>query len=345
MTTAPSLATFDLSALVGRETRLRKTASTRGGEYHGPCPVCGGKDRFRFQPAGGTDGRAVWSCRQCHERWGDAIDYAIWRGWAQTFREACEVLRLEPPAAAVERALPPPELCDPPSAAWQARATEVAQDCADALWTDAGARALRYLRERGYTEDTIYEAGLGYNAADRYDDPAVWGIEREQRVWTPRGVTIPWTIGAEVWRLNVRRPLTAAQIAEGEEKYRGPAGSSNGLYNAHNLRADRPAIIVEGELDALAVWQTARDLVTPVALGSTSGARRIRWLSRLALCPLVLVATDNDGAEKGDQAARYWLETIVSAVRWRPFLKDAGAMLEAGMDVRGWVAQGLEVEP
>ena len=50
----------DLLALVGADSRLVKVASTRGGEYAGPCPFCGGEDRFRVQPEQGQ-----WFCRQC----------------------------------------------------------------------------------------------------------------------------------------------------------------------------------------------------------------------------------------------------------------------------------------
>jgi ribosomal protein L37AE/L43A len=33
-----------------------------GGERHGPCPVCGGRDRFGVNPA-----RGLWNCRTCNE--------------------------------------------------------------------------------------------------------------------------------------------------------------------------------------------------------------------------------------------------------------------------------------
>ncbi|EGO0679184.1 hypothetical protein ITK59_004563, partial [Salmonella enterica] len=32
------------------------------GGQHGPCPVCGGKDRFRFDD---KNGRGTWFCNQC----------------------------------------------------------------------------------------------------------------------------------------------------------------------------------------------------------------------------------------------------------------------------------------
>jgi hypothetical protein len=44
--------------------------SRRGPEYHGPCPFCGGTDRFTVWPEQGETGR-YW-CRQCNWK-GDAI--------------------------------------------------------------------------------------------------------------------------------------------------------------------------------------------------------------------------------------------------------------------------------
>jgi len=62
-------------------------------------------------------------------------------------------------------------------------------------------------------------------------------------------------------------------------KYAGPAGFANGLYNAGALIAGRPAMLVEGALDALTIEQEAGDLVTPVATGATGGARRMHWVA------------------------------------------------------------------
>ena len=50
---------------------LTRAAATNGGEYCGPCPKCGGRDRFSVWPAGRGTGGRFW-CRGC--RWnGDAL--------------------------------------------------------------------------------------------------------------------------------------------------------------------------------------------------------------------------------------------------------------------------------
>jgi len=46
--------------------RVQKVASTEGGEWKGPCPKCGGTDRFTVQPEYGNNG-GRW-CGDQHDR-------------------------------------------------------------------------------------------------------------------------------------------------------------------------------------------------------------------------------------------------------------------------------------
>jgi len=342
--TTLDLSTIDLLALVSTDTPLKRAASTNGGEWAGPCPFCGGRDRFRVQP--NARGKGRWFCRGCgHGRWHDAVDY-VRRRDGLGFRDALQRLRVGPGENTCPRPSPrprPPAPLAPPGPTWQAAARAFCEACRATLWAPGGARALAWLRQRHLRDRTIRAAGLGYNPADRCDAWATWGLEpREGRpgVWLPRGIVIPWVIGAHLWRVNVRRPLARRQLAAGAHKYVGPAGFANGLYNAGALTAGQPAMLVEGELDALTIAQEAGDLVSPVATGATGGARRARWIARLALCSVVLVAYDADAP--GEAAAAYWLELLPNARRWRPYWEDANAMAQAGADVRAWVAAAMD---
>src|SRR5436305_15259018 len=55
---------MNLLDLVTRDTRLRRMASTHGGEYAGPCPFCGGRDRFRVWP---NMAHPRYWCRVCRK--------------------------------------------------------------------------------------------------------------------------------------------------------------------------------------------------------------------------------------------------------------------------------------
>ncbi len=58
------------------------------------------------------------------------------------------------------------------------------------------------------------------------------------------------------------------------------------------------------------------------------------------MCSIVLVAFDADTA--GDEASAWWRNTLgPRAKRWRPYWGDANAMLQAVVDLRTWVREGL----
>lgn len=75
---------LDLLAVVGRSASLRKVAAN---EYAGPCPKCGGTDRFHLHTGKG------WFCRRCTgaDKWHDAIDFRRWM-YGETFARAVQAL-------------------------------------------------------------------------------------------------------------------------------------------------------------------------------------------------------------------------------------------------------------
>ena len=65
-------------------------------KQHGPCPACGGKDRFRFDD---KEGRGTWFCNQCRPRAGDG--FALIRkihgcSFPEAFQIVAEALNLSP---------------------------------------------------------------------------------------------------------------------------------------------------------------------------------------------------------------------------------------------------------
>jgi DNA primase len=132
---------MNLFDLLSRDTTLRKVANTHGGEYAGPCPWCGGRDRFRLQPH--ADKPWYW-CRRCNRK-GDAIRYLRDRH-GLTYREACSRLGLPldaRPTPPRPHAPQPPPLAVPPHQVWQNRAQAFIEACEHTLWTAAGVRPAR----------------------------------------------------------------------------------------------------------------------------------------------------------------------------------------------------------
>jgi DNA primase len=308
------------------DTPLRRVSSAHGGEYAGPCPWCGGRDRFRVWPE--ADRPGYW-CRQCGKR-GDAIQYLRDRH-GLPYREACDRLHL-PTRDRTARPITPPPAPEPPGATWQARAMDLIEASTRRLWGPAGVKALAYLRRRDFAEATIRQARLGYHPCEVREAPGRWGVPSDHRsAWLPRGVVIPVMAAATPWMVWIRRPV-------GAPKYVAVTGSRHYDAGIETVRPGHPAMLVEGILDAWAIWQAAGDLVAPVAVGTRHGTPRT--IGRLSLASPLLIGLDADAA--GDAAAAWWLDVFPQARRWRPTCKDPAAMLEAGADVRRWIGAGLD---
>lgn len=289
---------LDLLDLTGSDTNLRRVASTSGGEYAGPCPWCGGQDRFRVWP---VEGR-YW-CRQC-ERSGDAIQYLReFRGL--TFHEACmwvEVIGVSPPKPTTESTRTAGESCShsAPPRSWREKVWTIVSACEAALWGAGGANARRYLHERrGLREPTIRKYRLGYSPSGH----------RFHGLWVPQGITIPSSVGDELWCLRVRTPHSAPG-----KKYRHVSGGKAGLFGLDNLQGHSDAFLCEGEFDAMLLDQEAGDLAAVIALGGVSNQLR-PWLSYLVGLRRVFSALDLDGP--GRKRAR---ELLVASRRMKPVL-------------------------
>jgi len=322
---------------------LKKVASTNGGEYSGPCPWCGGKDRFRVWP-GQKSGR-YW-CRQCNKS-GDGIQYL--RNFHNlSYREACQQLGVEPAmhySALQRRQSQPvftPRETTTPGETWQDEAATFLDIAARTIWADAGKEARYFLHGKGLTDEIIRVAGLGWNPKDIYLDRNAWDLPTKKndagkitKLWLPTGLVIPCFAGENVIRLRIRRP-------EGEPRYVIVAG---GDTRSMTWKLGRKIIvIVESELDGWLVLQEAGDLVGVVALGTAQAKPDALTHEALTKAENLLVALDTDDA--GAKAAwRFWPKTYGSKVKRWPCVrgKDPSEAWQNGLDIRAWVMAGISL--
>jgi DNA primase len=337
---------IDLLALVG--VPLKKTANTGGGEYHGPCPRCGGEDRFVAQPQGGQNGGRCM-CRQCHPQWMDAVGFVMWKE-GYSFPEALETLKLDKkvsfrPRAARQFPSPDARVSDlrPDyacfSETWQQAADQFVTESCNHLWDSKTPQVLMYLRSRRLSDAIIAAADLGYNPFTRN---ARWG---DIEVWLPRGVIIPWQLDGVYWRVRIRR-LNEDLIDQKNKKYMNVIGAANGLYRADSIYPNSLVVLVESELDALTILDHAAQLrqshsLVAVATGGTNNARVLRWVTRLALARHVFLAFDNEANSAGDKAAAYWQSVLRDkATRLKPTRHDVNDMARAGDSISEWILKG-----
>ncbi|HET8626913.1 MAG TPA: primase-helicase zinc-binding domain-containing protein, partial [Thermomicrobiales bacterium] len=319
----------DLLALIGEDTRLKKVATTRGGEYAGPCPFCGGRDRLRVQPE-----RGRWWCRHCSEdaRWQDALAYVMRRDGLD-FKSAAAMLGGAPgaPVAPHSRPAPPPAAPElAPSAAWRRRALAFVEGAERALWAEPGERARDWLQGRGLRDDTLRAWRVGFHPADAWDDPARWGLDRGPMVRLPRGVVLPWFAAGELWHVKVRR-------AAGRPKYVAIAGGRPVLFGADTLAGRAVGVLAEGEFDALLLWQAAGDLVGVATLGGCGATPGPRALGHLLPVARLLVAYDADAPGERGAARLAALSARLRLLRPPPG-QDLTDFVLAGGDLRAWLA-------
>ena len=169
--------------------RMHRIANTHGGEYVGPCPLCGGVDRFHVWPQQGDGGR-YW-CRGC-EKSGDVIQY-LRDVRKLSYLQACLEAGKEPAdlkrsfdwgrAANTEgqghgRKWEPREI-QPPPTEWIRKCSAFVDWCHEQLLKEA--KIMAYVKDcRGISEDTIKAFHLGWNPQNLSRGRESWGLEESR---------------------------------------------------------------------------------------------------------------------------------------------------------------------
>lgn len=339
--------------LAQKKVKLRKAASTGGGEWQGPCPCCGGEDRFHVWPAE-NEGRGGYWCRQCGKT-GDNIQFLRdFEGIG--FKEACIELdiplpdRPPPDRTGALRGAPkvpePPSVpafepseAMPPADLWQEKAERFVKWSEDNI--QKCPETIKWLTERGIGAEAVVNFRLGWNAGedekDIYRPRKAWGLPeivkddgRPKALWIPRGLVIPYMIDRVVYRIRIRRP-------EGEPRYYVIPGSSMATMIVGRER--RAFVVVESELDAIAC-AAACPLAGAVALGSVAAKPDADAHEVLAGALQILNALDYDAA--GAKAMAWWGEHYPRCARWPvPMGKDPGDAARMGIDLNKWIKVGL----
>lgn len=304
-----------------------------GNEYSSACPFCGGNDRFVLW----EDESRYW-CRQCNKS-GDAIQLVM-EVHSIPFLAAIERLNLQLPehqTHSKRQSQPMPKGINAQrqsealkDVSWRQAAEHFCGICNDNLYDMAGGR--EYLAKRGISMDTAGAWGIGFNPEDYHGK---WG---QLDIWLPRGIVFPYeskTLG-DILAVNVRN------LGSWGDKYIKAKGSSNTIFRGWTIYYDRVVVMVESEIDALSIEEATQGRwVVPVATGSTTNGRLIKWVARLAAAKRVLVAYDNDDA--GNKASEWWLEHLPNASRLAPCENDINDMLcKSRSSVLAWLRTAFE---
>lgn len=353
---------MSLLAIVNSRVALKKVAVS---EYAGPCPKCGGSDRFRVWPYQGETGR-YW-CRQCDIK-GDAIQF-LRDMEGMSFKEACKHVgkeiaerRAVRPYAPAKKTYTPKPAALPP-VVWRQKAERFISWAHDYLMQElAGGRLMeiaRWLFARGITPLAIEKYRLGWNQETIQRPLAAWGLPEEKKedgslkkIWLPEGLVIPNIHDGNVQSIRIRR------FVDTPPRYCIIRGSGSVVLTASREAEPLGWVIVENHLDAMMIEQEAGDIIGAMAMGSCSVKPGETAFNLLKKSRCILNALDYDlsspvGKKRGcgspgvnnpgGAAGRWWKETFGEICRrWPvPQGKDPGEAYQSGVNIREWLLAGL----
>lgn len=273
----------------------RRDHGKNGLEARCECPFC---------PRGPTDARTepalevniesgLWHCWRCQERGNMFTLRRRLRGEPVVYHAARRAKPKPPPGRTVDMA-------------------EVERKHAS-LFTPQGARALEYLRGRGFTEATLRSFKTGFESRPKLT-----------------AISLPYLSRDGTKCLGVKYRVLPPD--DELRKYEREAGCVMPLFNWPALDGEcRQVVVTEGELDAMALTQY--DLGVPVVSipdGATA-ALKDEAADALLAFDEILLATDQD--EKGEEGAAKLAEALGAfrCQRVRLPKKDANECLQAGV--------------
>lgn len=332
---------FDLRVIAAQYVTLRK-ASIK--ELEGPCPKCGGTDRFHCQ--------ADWfHCRQCHPERGDVIEFFRWKD-RLSFVAACEYLN-DGKIATIVPPREPEKKEKKQSQEWWDHAKELAEIACNRLNESSEAEAGRvYLSKRGLLPSTWKAFKLGFVPA-----ASLPGTSGKQKA---PAISIPWVVGGQVVAVRYRFFETHTYTdGDGEErtaKQTALPGSnfSGKLFGGHALtpgyESKKTIVISEGEINCMSIWQESRGtFLETLSFGSENAtithaikqrimqyAHQLTWLdrrelvqARMVILPGAYGIQSPDGMDANDLLQRGQLSAFLTEIRFRMLQqKEAFTALE-----------------
>lgn len=324
---------MNIETLLSCQANFKRKSWT---ELSGPCPACGGDDRFSVWPKEGIGGR--FYCRQCGIS-GDLADY-LERFCGYSRHDALDACGIRAKTYPDARALPSARLLpfrpaarkQPgprkplPNAQWRKAAVAFYSACV----ANSGCEAGRHeLAERGLTLATALSCGVAVNFTNQYEARSNWGLDGYVKISLPAGLVISQWQDKEIIGLTVRRRDDA------KFRYQQIAGSWQGplILGKPGL----PCVILESALDACLLFQEGGDLVSAIAMFGAEKPLDVRARHFIAKAAKVILCPDNDAG--GEIALKNWLKEYPQAQVLKPDAKDIGEMEKS--QIRPWLEKSL----
>jgi hypothetical protein len=314
----------------------RVTSVSGGKEHRGPCPKCGGTDRFGVWPNQGKHGTFYCGRGQHHGGngcgiGGDAVQYLRdCRGYS--FKEACNTLGIdtntggqshkyrapELPKNTLRRSPVPKELTWPEDVVnpelWVEHGLKFVESCHEALL--ARPMSIAYLAARGITMKSIVKFKLGFHLGSERGSQQYlpsfrpwpsWGLKDDRKpdgkprmLMLPAGMVIPVFVDGTLREIGIR--LIKPDPKQPKKKYHYVRGSSRPVWLTNP--SAKAFVLQEAVLDCIAVDEAAGDLVGTIGLGTTGVAADTRVAAALKASYSLLDAMDFDEPKLNQRTGR-----------------------------------------
>lgn len=346
-----------------------------GGEWAGPCPFCGGNDRFRVFEDGGRAGAAIpgrYFCRQC----GAKGDYVSWlidfenlspaealtsAGCSRAGQKAdkgrkCAKMSTNH-ARNSETNRNKGETVSAVSASetWSGQAERVLSSAMQSMTADSAGAFFH--GERGLSFETCKALGFGWQTSNSFTAAELWGLPAGKKVVVPAGAVLPVHRSGRVVSLLVRRS-TPYRVpgTDRELRFHEVRGGAKVPFLCGPFGA--PLVVCESILCAASVYQASGGKVAALAtLGASKPILDAEAVDFLKSAAVVLVAADDDeaGGNLKEIVRQVCPDAFAYAVPMgeagEPFrksngkaAKDINDLLQVWRDdarLFGWLAQGF----
>ncbi len=305
-----------MNTILGFFPSARQKSAT---EFCGPCPSCGGDDRFIIWPNEANGGRFM--CRGCGAS-GDGIAFLM-QFHSLTYPEACKALGVPTKdkrtfhKATASQAKPTQQKKAQeafPPVAWTTAATAFLTRCQGEFLKSSEAVST-ICAERFIGHNTALACGLGWNPVDRYELRAAWGLpplQGKTKLLIPKGLVIATRRRSGIVGLTVR---CTADRPEGRPKYWQVVGSSKVPFVVGGT--GQAVVLLESALDAVLVRQESQNTVAAVGMMGSSKSLDQATADFIRQAPRILACPDND--EAGHSAWSRWRSQFPKSVRVSPF--------------------------
>ena len=317
---------LNLIDLASARVELRRESAK---EWSGPCPKCGGTDRFHVQ-------ESKFMCRSCHPDWGDGIEWLAWTNGAN-FLNVCRDLAGGTVSTAinVEVVKPVSKPSTTPYVWDEQKQRREALEGHGKLLEGKSKQSkivLAYLEGRGIETETIKAFSVGYAAMglpNTYDKP-----NRSRCYPMQVAVSLPWfnhdgALQCVKYRFTQSHTYTDMDGKERTENKTSRGSSSGGVFGWQALQGPdkrKVLIITEGEMNALSLWQAGNEWIDVLSAGAEGAVNNL---------PTVVTELANRyvyrivWADKGNIANSVAFAIGAASMR-SPTGMDANDLLQAG---------------